>query len=104
MVLRNECLCDTEVFIHPWIESSIAILPVRTPTSIHVLNDVNEAFFFAGSVGVVVDSEHVAVLVKGYFLHIAESSGIDLGGVLAPFAIVAKVVTVIAPEDDDGIF
>ncbi len=68
---------NTEVFIHPWIESSIAILPVRTPTSIHVLNDVNEAFFFAGSVGVVVDPEHVAVLVKGYFLHIAESSGID---------------------------
>jgi hypothetical protein len=27
-----------------------------------------------------------------------------IGGVLAPFAIVAKVVTVIAPEDDDGIF
>ena len=68
---------NTEVFIHPWIERSIAILPVRTPTSIHVLDDVDEAFFFARTVGVVIDSEHVAVLVKGDFLHIAKSTGID---------------------------
>jgi len=68
---------DTQVFIHPWIERSITILPVRTPTSIHVLDNVDEAFFFAGSVGVVIDSEHVAVLVKGDFLHITESTGID---------------------------
>jgi len=68
---------NAEILIHPRIESSTAILPVGTPAGIHVLDDVDEAFFFAGSVGVVVDSEHVAVLVKGDLLHIAESTGID---------------------------
>ena len=69
---------DGEVFIHPGVEDAVAILPVGAPAGVHVLDDVNESFFFTGAVRVVVDAEDVAVLIEGDFLDVAETTGVNL--------------------------
>ena len=61
---------NAHVFVHPRIELVFSILPIRAPTGIHVLNDVDETLFLTGAIGVIVDSKNVAVLIKSDFLNI----------------------------------
>jgi hypothetical protein len=76
------------------------ILMTAAPAGVAALGDVDEAFAFAGKVGVVVDAEHVAVVVEGDFLDVAEAVGEDFEvcavGFAAEDAAFVGVVEVLA--------
>ena len=68
-----------------WLPDAVAdpaavfflILVAAAPAGVAELGDVDEAFAFAGEIGVIVHAEHVAVVVEGDFLDVAEAVGED---------------------------
>jgi hypothetical protein len=51
---------------------------MAAPAGVAALGDVHEALFLAGHVGVVVHAEHVAEIVEGDLLHVAQAVREDL--------------------------
>ena len=54
----------------PWIVVFLKILPVRSPTGLEILLDVDEPFIFPRVVSIVIDAKKVSVLIKSNLLNI----------------------------------
>ena len=74
---RLLCAGIPNAFAHP-AALLLHVLVGAAPAGVALLGDVNEALLFAGHVGIVVHAEHVAQVIEGDLLDVAQAVGKDL--------------------------